>query len=184
MAAPSLRKKVDHKAALAGAKLPERSVELCLRGDLLAQLQDLQRDLIDAERAPSDASLADLGTPHRIAEQIQGLREEMAEHSITVRFRALPRRQWSKLVAAHPPRPDERADVALGVNVETYVDALIRACMVDPVFDDDDWAALDEALSDAQWQALTAAAWAVNAKDVEVPFSQRASRILASSAPE
>ena len=184
MGAPSPRKKNDHKAILAGAKLPERSVELCLRGDLVAQLQDLQRDLIEAERQPSNASLDDLGTPHRIAEQIQALQHEMAEHSITVLVRALPRRQWSKLVAAHPPRPDEKADAPLGVNVETYFDALIRACMVDPVFDDDDWAALDEALSDAQWQALTAAAWAVNARDVEVPFSQRASRILASSAPE
>ncbi len=180
------KKKPDTKAILAAAKPRERSVELCLRGDLMAQMQDLQRQLIQAqaqEQATGGGSL-DGGEAHAIAEQIRELEDEMRAHSIDVKFRALPRRKWRALIAEHPPREDDETDRALGLNGDTFFDAAIRACAVDPVFDQADWDALDAVLSDAEWNTLSNAAWAVNARDVNVPFSQRASRILASSAPE
>ena len=86
-------------------------------------------------------------------------------------------------MAEHPPREDNQTDRALGLNQDTFFDAAIRACAVEPALDKADWDALDEVLSDAQWNTLANAAWAVNARDVDVPFSQRASRILARSAP-
>ena len=188
MGAPSPRKKKrDHKAVLAGAKPRERSVELCLRGDLMAQLQVLQRRLIKAqaeEQATGGATL-DGGETHVLAEQIREVQAEMLANSIDVTFRALvPRRKWRALIAEHPPREDDETDRALGLNQDTFFDAAIRACVVEPDFDDADWDALDEVLSDAEWNTLSNAAWAVNARDVNVPFSQRASRILASSAHE
>ena len=185
MGAPSPRKKkADAKAILAAARLPQRSVELCLRGDLVARWQELQREFTDAERDDKVHDSLAGGTARPIAEKIKKLQEEMQEHTLVLQLHALPRRKWTALVTAHPPREDNKSDQLLGLNAETFYDALVRACVAEPTLDADDWAHLDEVLSDGQWQALNNAAWAVNARDVDVPFSHRASQILASSAPE
>jgi len=177
---------VDLNALLDDARPAERTVPVCLRGDLNASLQELQRALDEAERtrASSGASLAG-GSPSRgIAEQIETLRAQMHSSTAVFTFRALPRRAWTALVAAHPPREGNDHDRAMGMNEETFFEALVRACLIDPVMDDAQWARLDDVLSDAQWQQLTNAAWAINARDVDVPFSSSASRVLATSDDE
>lgn len=179
MAAPTKPKRRDPKATIAAARLPERSVELCLRGDLVAELQELQRDLVDAQREDEVHASLDGGAPVEIAQKIQALREEMLEYTLVLTLHALPRRKWTGMVAAHPPRDGNDADKVMGLNQETFFDALVRACVVEPNLDAADWAELDDKLSDGQWQALVNAAWAVNARDVDVPFSRRASQILA-----
>jgi len=185
MGAPSPRKKKpDTKAILAAARLPERSVDLCLRGDLVARWQELAREFVDAEREDKVHADLDGGKARPLAEQIAALQDEMREHSLVLKLHALPRRKWTALMAAHPPREDDKTDELLGLNRETFYDALVRACVAEPALDEDDWAHLDEVLSDGQWQALNNAAWAVNARDVDIPFSRGASQILASYAPE
>lgn len=181
MAAP--RKGQNPKAVLAKARLPERSVSLCVRGDLVAQLQDLQRQLVDAERDQETAGSLDGGQAVVLAGQIEALRDEMAEHMLDLTVRALPRRKWDALVAQHPAQEGNDAHRTLGMNPDTFFDALLRISVL-PALDDDDWAQLEETLSTGQWQELNNTAWLVNQRDVSVPFSQRASRILASSAPE
>lgn len=179
MAARTRRAAAD---VIAAAELPERSVEVCLRGDLLAALQDLQRQLPDAEREDKVGGSLGGGRALDVAQQIQALREEMLDHTITVKLRALPRKKFRTLVVDHPPREDNEGDRALGFNPDTFFDALLRMCAVEPVLDDALWAQLEDKLSDGQWQTLTNAAWGVNERDLSVPFSQRASQILASSA--
>lgn len=174
----------DVKALLASARLAERSVDLCLRGDLVAQAQELQRQLIDAEALEKVHGSIDGGPTVPLAQAIEVLREEMKDHTLTVRLRAVPRRQWTALLAQHPPREGNDRDARLGLNEETFFDAAIRACVYEPELDEQDWAGLDAALNDGQWQTLANAAWAVNARDVDVPFSARASRILATSEHE
>lgn len=178
------RAKRNAADVIASAALPERSVQLCLRGDLLAALQDLQRQLTDAEREDKAGGSLDGGAAREVAEQIQTLREEMLDHTITVTIRALPRKKFRTMVVEHPPREDNEGDRVLGFNPDTFFDALMRVCAVEPVLDEALWADLEDKLSDGQWQTLTNAAWAVNERDLSVPFSQRASQILASSAPE
>ncbi len=179
--APKKKKPADVKALLASARLAERSVELCLRGDLVAKMQDLHRQLIDAEKLEEAAGSLDGGQARVLAEQLDAVREEMRAHTVEMTFRALPRRKWTALVAEHPPREDNDVDRVGGLNHDSFFDAAVRACLAEPTFDEADWAALDDVLSDAQWNTLANAAWAVNARDVDVPFSQRASRILQSS---
>lgn len=175
----------DVKALIASARLPERSVEICLHPDLMAELQDLERQLEEADaRHRSSGSLAG-GDRVEIAQKMEAVRERMKAHTVKFRLRAVPRRRWTALVAEHPPRPGVERDTVMGLNEETFFEAMVRECTVEPDLDDKDWATLlDEALSDAQWGVLTNAAWAVNARDVDVPFSRAASRILQTSAPE
>ena len=171
----------DVKALIQDARLPETTVEVCLQADLQAEFESLQRQLEEARRRPTD-SLAGNGS-RDIAERIEALRCQMADSIIEFRIRAMPRKQWRDLVAAHQPRKDgddvHEQDRFLGVNTETFFDALIRASVVDPELDDDDWTLLlEEKLTDRQFDAIADAAWGLNRRDVDVPFSPAASKIL------
>jgi hypothetical protein len=169
----------NFKTMLAGAKLPEKTVPLCLRGDLVAEFEKLERRLAEVKERPVD-SLAGNGEAELI-EQMEALRAEMHEHTFDVVMRAKPKHEWRALCNAHQPRknddgtPDDR-DALLGVNADTFFDAIVRACMVDPDLDDAGWAELDAVLTDKQFQSLADAAWAVNRSDVDIPFSPAASR--------
>lgn len=180
------KKKRDAKALIASASLPERSVEVCLRPDLFAQLQELERELLAAEneRKAGGGSLASGSASREISDRLEAVRQEMVEHSLTFRLRALPRRKFTALQTEFPPREGKAFDTLKGINIEDAAEALVRRCLIDPVLDDEDWSALDDRLSDGQWNLLAAAAWAINDRDVEVPFSQTASRIIQTSADE
>lgn len=191
------------KEMLKAAKLPETTVPLCLRGDLQADFEQAERDLAEAQRRPAD-SLAGTGT-RAIAERIEDLREQMQEHTVDFRFRALSRHAWKALRDKHPPRrkedgsPDER-DMAVGANLDAFFDELIRVSLVEPELDADDWRTLlgdsdeererreaagepveDGTLTDRQWNQLGDAAWTLNRSEVSVPFSRAASKIMNSA---
>jgi hypothetical protein len=169
----------DFKAMLGEAKLPERTVPVCLRGDLAADHEAAERELEQAQRATA-TSLAGNGAA-AIAERIEALEAEMREHTYDFRLRALPRHEFRSLLAAHPPREDEpfkREDSALGVNRDTFFPAIIRASVVDPELDAAEWTdLLDNRLTDYQFQELAGTAWALNAREVDIPFSRAASRM-------
>lgn len=176
----------NFKTMLAEAKLPERTVEICLRGDLAADHEALERDLERAENTGAD-SLAGSGAT-ALAERIEALEAEMREHTYTFRLRALPRPQWRALVAEHPPRKADDGSVVdsdrIGVNADTFYEAIIRACLIDPELTDEEWASLAEALTDRQYEDLADLAWALNRREVDIPFSLAASRMRQASAAE
>lgn len=179
--------KPDFAALLAGAKLPERTVMVCMRGDLAAQHEQAERELEQADRKGAD-SLAGSGVGE-IAERIEALEQQMREASYEFRLRAMPRPAWRELCNAHPPRRDEESGEIvptdlIGVNTDTFYDAIIRGCLVDPQLTQDDWKRLNEALTDRQYDELAQAAWDLNRRDVSVPFSRAASQTRRGSAAE
>jgi hypothetical protein len=165
---------------LAGAKLPETGVPICLRGDLAAEFERLEAELAEAREAEErDDSLAAGGQARQIAEEIEDLRQTMREHTHTFRLRALPRRAFRDLIEAHPQREDNRDDAAFGVNVLTFPAPLIAASCVDPVMTEQQVEQLLEVLNEGQMLELYGAALALNRGSVDVPKSAAASEILA-----
>jgi hypothetical protein len=169
----------DFRALLADAKLPEKTVPTCLRGDLVAAHEAAETELDAASRATGD-SLAGNGAG-AIAERIEALETQMRDSTYPFRFRALPKPRWRALCGEHPPRRGDDGEVVdtdrIGVNAETFYDAIIRACLVDPQLTDDEWAQLQNALTDRQYDELAEAAWGVNRREVDIPFSLAASRM-------
>jgi hypothetical protein len=178
----------DVEALIRGAKLPERSVAVCMRPDLVAEHERLNRELDKSANRPR-TSLADGGETNRLAEQIRALEADMEESTVEFKMRAMPRPTWKAFVAAHPPRKngdevDER-DAYVGLNAETFFPAIIRRCTISPELPDDVWTLLlDEKLTDRQFDNLANAAWALNRGEVDVPFSRAASRVLSNSESE
>lgn len=168
----------NFKDLLAQAKMAEKSVLVCLRGDLVADHEAAERELEQAQKRPAD-SLAGNGSA-AIIERIEALEAEMKANSYEFRFRALPKPAFRALVASYPPRRGEDGEVVpedryTMSNQEDMLPALIRACLVDPELDDASWADLEGKLTDRQFGDLADGAWFVNRGEVDVPFSRAAS---------
>lgn len=168
----------NFKQKLKAARLPERSVQVCLRGDLTADFEAAERDLKQVQESDFDSKEGGGISP--IIERIEALREEMREHTEEFRLRAMPQPRFRALVAEHPPRRDDEgtldaSDASIGFNRETFFDALLKVSVISPELDEEDWAALLEVLTDRQYNELTDAAWFVNRHEVSVPFSSAAS---------
>lgn len=163
-------------AILSSAKLPEKSVPLCLRGDLTAEFERLSRDLTGSKETPHDRLVGNTKAKE-IADRMEALREEMADSTVEFLLRGLNRKAFRQFVIDHAPRPDNPQDKALGINTDTYWDDLVRASIVEPLLSDEQWEALQEALTSAQWMDLQEAAHGLNIDRVSVPFSAAAYQV-------
>lgn len=164
---------------LLGAKLPEDTVEVCTRGDLVDEYQRLAREVAQARiQATADPRLAGSGTPEMDVRLVE-LHEQIQAATVEFRLRALPRKKWRALADQHPPRkvgndihPD---DARPGVNNERFFPALIRASTVEPTLRDETWTALldpdGELLNEQQYLRLSRTCWDLNKQEPDVPFS-------------
>lgn len=172
--------KLDFAKLLAGAKLPERSVPVCLRGDLAADFEAADRELEQARKQPA-TSLAGTGVSELVA-QLDALAAQMRLHTYPVRLRAMPRHAWRDLFLAHPPRKGDDGEILMedrltGADRSTVFEPLVRASIVDPELSDADWAKLLESLTDRQFEDLVRAAWDLNQGEIDIPFSRAASEV-------
>ena len=163
-----------------GGRLPTKSVPICLHADLVADHERLERELEKALSQPYDGLEAG-GQARVISEQIKALEAEMLAHTVEFKLQALPRRAYNDLVAKHPAEDSDR----MLFNPDTFFPALIRACTVEPQLSDEVWQLLlDEKLTDQQFDTLADAAVGLNRRDVDVPLSRRASRVMQDAGPE
>lgn len=173
----------DAEDLIANVRLPEAHVPLCLRGDLLAALSDLERRLEAAHDRDLSDSLAAGGEARRIAEQMEELHAEIRENTHVFKLRALPRHEFRALQDSHPPREDDKVDQAIGANLDTFQAPLIAACCLDPVLSLEQAETLVDIAAEAQVVELFGAALALNRSKADLPKSETASAILARLVP-
>jgi len=158
---------------IGGATLRETTVSLCLAGHLQGEYEALERQLTDAASMVGQ-SLA--GSPRvPIAERMEAIRSEMAEHLVEFRFRALDPEAWSDLLAAHP---GETAGQVF--NPTTMFPAAVAACAVEPTMTVEQYGRLAKKLTHGQQEALIGAVWDLNTRVINsIPFSLLASATVA-----
>lgn len=175
---------VDIDEVIASAKLPEKTISMCLRGDLQAEWEDLERQLRAEEDSGGSDSLAGNPVAQGLAERMEKLGATMREHEVVFRFRGLSSKAYSDLLAAQRATDDTPEDLNQeGLNWQTYPTALIAACAVDPAMTVEQAEKLAGAVTNRQWDDLFATALACNRSQVSVPFSLSASAIRAATAP-
>lgn len=195
----------NFKTMLGAAKLPEREVDICLRGDLAAAHKAAEAAVIEAQ-AKAGNSKEGNGVGPLVAE-VERIQEQMRDSTYPFKIRALSRPRFRALMKAHPPREVDgkldEDDATVGFNRETFFEALLKVATVEPemgvdidaYFDallkggnpplpDGDWPELLDKLIDRQFGDLTDAAWFVNRDEVSVPFSLAASLAKQASAAE
>jgi hypothetical protein len=169
---------------------PERTVRLCLRANLQSEWEELTGRL-ERLHAKDAVTMAGRGRHARereqLAAQIADLEAQMEAATVPFRVRA-NRRRYNELRLEHPPRKGEDGkpidEDAMGVNVETFFEPLIRAMLVEPVLSPEQFEALMDRLSDGQLDSLWQAAWFVNRGKADVPFSRAASKTIHNSESE
>jgi hypothetical protein len=128
---------------LRARKLPESTLSICDDAGAKAAVTDAALELAKA-RAAAVAECAEQGiredqrdawvasNPQVVAADtaLTRTQEALAEATVTLTFRALPRPVWEQLLRDHAPT-EAQADKGMEYNVETFPAALISACHVE-----------------------------------------------------
>lgn len=124
---------------ISGARLPERTVRICKRGDLLGQLDDVEgrlEELVDddGELIVEETALGEESEVATLSRQALALRTEIAKNTIPFKVRAMGSSKWNAFVAQWEDTKTKGFKVG-------FNDALIIASAASPVIPDQ--AALD-----------------------------------------
>ena len=142
------------------------------QGDDLALIETL-REVVERARlsAAGPARVGDTGSDLATAKvALQVACEEAEPRAVVVVVKALGRRQWRSLVTEHPARDDTKEDEALGVNADTFPDALVPPSIAEPEFPSHaDRDAFLDSLSDADFNRLFRAAFVLNRVPADDP---------------
>jgi hypothetical protein len=139
---------------------PRTSVVTLYQGDYLDQIRVLERRYdaaIDAEKNTT-RTLGGIPQSEELLAEHTALVAEAEETAIHVKLKALGRRVWRDLTEAHPPREGNKGDQQIGVNDDSFKEALVPVSIVEPEFSSDD---LDE-ISDVDFDRLYNVAFALN----------------------
>lgn len=186
------QRRLSTKDKIRQAKAPARTVPICLATDMQEEFERLDAALREAvARESMDKRLNSGGESKRIARDIEALQERMAEYVIHFRLQALGARRWEALQKQHPAEEGNNEHIMLGYNPDTFAEAAIRACTVEPTdLDDEDWTALlgddktDGKLTPHQFATLWQTVLDLNIRKIDVPNSFAASRVLRPSEGE
>ena len=103
----------------------------------------------------------------QIATELDAEREKVKAGAVRITLQGLPRGEYRRVLAAHPPRDGEPHDKEVGYNIDTFGDALIQACITattdlggQPV--PNEWDAWADQMTDGQWEEVFSAALNLN----------------------
>jgi len=166
-------------------RLREESTQICLRPDLLDAWEEANEELMASQQEDIAARRLASGTSEGtrlLAEKVQQIEAEIEENALRVTFRAIPKDEWTLLCEQYPPRIGNEIDAIVGYDRDGVADASVRACMVDPVFDDASWAEFVKVCNPGEWNELKNVAAQVNRAVTSVPKSAWAERALSKRA--
>ncbi|MCX4886039.1 hypothetical protein [Streptomyces sp. NBC_00847] len=156
------------------ARPRERTVNVCIRGDLAGEVERLNEEISKVAEDWEPSDLTDEHPGRALSAQLKAARDEARESEAPFTLRYIGDRAYSDLLAAHPSENDNELFDSV-----TFGRALIAASCVDPVMTEDEVIELFEVINEGEIKKLFDAAWDVhNAADV-IPFSLAASALLA-----
>lgn len=163
---------------LAKAKVPVRSVALCLDADLQAEHDELSAHL-EVLRRESVSKMGQGSEAKEVADKIRHLEDEMRGSEVTFKFRGLTRRSLSRLQERFPaPDPNPQG---LAWDVNKGAAALLAASAVEPVMTEEQAEQLLDTVSEGHASRMVGAAWLASTGSTQVPFSARASELTGNS---
>lgn len=150
---------------LDGYELPVQEVAVVQRAGLIAE-----HARIEAEIAGHHSTGSLGGPPSELLDRLRDLEAEIERSALVVRLRALGTRQWSDLLAEHPPKKDQ-AQLGAQWNPETWEPAAVAACAVEPTITDEQATRMRDAIPPGEWRALVLAVLELHGERVVPPKS-------------
>lgn len=171
----------------------KEKTQLCLRPDLVKKWQELSDELTErSEEQTSNPRLGTSATPtasmRKLATTIRALEAEIEDASVWFYMEATDKNTWQQICEANPPRPGNQIDAYVGYNRDAVLDAAIKVCTYDPVFEDctakgcdhsdcGTWQQIERS-NPSEWTELRNTCTLVNQAVVSPPKSEQASLIL------
>jgi hypothetical protein len=156
------------------AKPRQRTVPVCIRGDLAGEVHQLTEELSRVSQDWQPVDLTDTHPGREIARKLAAAQEaaRAAEQPFLLRY--IGDKAYSDLLAAHPSEDDKQL-----FDERTFPRALIVASCADPVMTPEQAEELFEVINEGEIQKLFDAAWEVHNGTDLAPFSLAASALLA-----
>lgn len=194
-------------AKLSEKKFAHKDITICLDGTLSARRDEALGDLVakqrtleasreEREQPATDARLASspiaaFAKAVEVArETIAAIEDEMRASSIIIRLTAVSFGEYNKFVIQNKPRKDSVGDQQFGFNTQTFfmfvarrTGAYIDADGNSNVITEEEWDAIEEALTDGDHDRLAGAVLDLNRRDGQrgVDFLLRASEVTPDS---
>lgn len=167
------------------AARPRAEAIVVTRADVVAELEQLERDLAAAREADERSNREP--TAAAVAKKIQRLEKEAEDYQVRFIFEAMPRSAYTRLLAEHPPTAEqikkaEEAKTQALWNDTTYAPAFLAASCIEPAElhgNVAEWAEICDDWSVGQFMKLWRACNTANAGVAELPKSVAASVVLA-----
>jgi hypothetical protein len=158
-------------------KPTQRSTRICLRPDLVEELNNLHAKNFD--RSSRFKSLAEAPPDTRYQEAIEALQAEIEEATVTFVFQGVGRRNFELMMQAHPPTDEQqerhKADTGedLVWNTDTFPPALVAASSLTPKISKEEAVKIFEDWDGPDLLDIFNAAFAANQSKVNAPFFKR-----------
>lgn len=153
---------------LGGIRLPRLSARVYTRGDLLGEVTRLSNDYEATRLTGVDedgpANVPGESKRQQIYGRLQELTAQIEESVVTFELQALSSTAYRKLQEAHPPVVE-----GLPFNPDTFPQALISACSLDPKMTVKEVEQLFDRIHEGEFKKLWDTAIAVNVAEVTAP---------------
>jgi hypothetical protein len=158
-------------SVLAGAKPTIKRTRISMRGDLIDEIEQLEPRMQQA-RLTDEMENREPEAPV-IASRIVELTRQARDAEVEFSFKAMRRRDWRDLIAAHPPTEEQRSK-GVDFNPETLPATAMAACCVSP--SGATLAKFEELrdgdlIGDSQWNELWAVVHSANTGGAQIPLS-------------
>lgn len=149
-----------------------KTVPICMKRHLRHEYEQVAEDIKALRGSGSSARrLAESGAD---GPEVKALVAKLADLEKQVEAATVPfivieidRRDWQKLILRHPPRKGEDGDRAMGVNLASFMEEAIPACVSEPSLTPERWEKLQ--LSSHDYDRLLAAVWDMNRGGADLP---------------
>jgi hypothetical protein len=160
---------------LSARKLATKSIPVCMRGDVLAEIQELEREINQLRSDDDDPRMVDSNqsSAATLADKIRELEAEAERYTINLRLQALERKEWNKQVDLHTDENlatgERKLDLA-AMCVDIFPDSLISPEMTTRQQDN-----FLTGLTEGQWEEVMQGLWDLNRDRISVGKSVTAS---------
>jgi hypothetical protein len=169
--------------------------QICMRSDVIDEL--IAADAVLAEMKTEDQAKAGKrlavggyseDTKNQ-ARKVRRIEKKVLDNSMDFEFESMGKDRWRALCDDNPPRQGNQMDSFVGYNRDAVLDAAVRECLLEPVFEDcadpacqhtgcGSWQELVQFMNPAMWQELKDTTARVNSAVTDDPKSALASQVL------
>lgn len=163
---------------LNGRKRPQKSIPICLRLDVMAEIEELERRINTARGNAVDdmRMVAGEDDTAAFADRIRELEAEARQYTIDLRVQAVDRTEWSAAVAVRT-ETDDNGDQKLDMAGVVEDVLFMPGTVVSPEMTKDQLRNLIAGLSDGQWERVMKDVFDLNRRTVDVGKSLTASLV-------